>query len=353
MGPKALAGGAGKGYTESMKKTLYALLGLALLGPALRAAPYSHLEDLRPNGKRLFLVNRLLDSRTISYCVEMPEEETDFLDRTQARAMIEVALREWTHGIALRIAAAGRADEFKDILPVLDAPLRLVAQPQCNKAALPLWKDFYASAPSAPSVDLMFVFSTPYCSSTGAHATSYYAINGQEPFICSLRRYESPVRTPSEQDYFPPMAKVENQAELQRQGAALFAQAKAGKYDGALQKKVWAVNYIFSYDDATYFSIAVHEIGHAFGLADEYLEERAGEYKSLQPGEGIMRRAYQEIGCDEIDGMITLIDRARGTQRKFKSFCPNRGLICGGKEVPPPAAPLQNALQKELSHLIK
>ncbi len=353
MGPRALAVALGNGYTESMKKVLYALLSVALLGSAAAAAPYSHLEDLHPEGKSLYLVNRLLGSRTISYCVEMPEEETRFLDRAQARAMIEVALREWTHGIALRIAAAGRADEFKDILPVLDEPLRLVAQSQCNKAALPLWADFYVSAPSAPQVDLMFVFSTNYCGETNAHYTSYYAINGQEPFICSLRRYENPVRTPAEQDYFPPVGDIENQAELQRQGASVFAQAKAGKYDGALQKKLWTINYIFNYDDATYFSVLVHEIGHAFGLADEYLEKRVGEYKSRQPGEGIMRRIYQEIGCDEIDGMITLIDRARGTQRNFKSFCPERGLIADGKEVPFPVAPLQNALQKELAHLMK
>lgn len=336
-----------------MKKVIYALLSLVLLSPATAAAPYSHLEDLHPEGKGLYLVNRLLTSRAISYCIEMPEEENRFLDRTQARAMIEVAMREWTHGIALRMAAAGRAEEFKDLLPVLDEPLRLVFKPQCNKTALPFWTDLYASALPATQVDLMFVFSTKYCGGTSARYTSYYAVNGQEPFICSLRRYENPVRTPEESDYFPPMGNVENQAELQRQGASVFAQAKAGKYDGALQKKLWTVNYIFNYDDATYFSVLVHEIGHAFGLADEYLKERPGEYKSQQPGEDIMRRVYQEIGCDEIDGMITLIDRARGTQRCFQSFCPGRGLISGGKEIPSPVAPLQNALQKELAHLMK
>lgn len=78
----------------------------------------------------------------------------------------------------------------------------------------------------------------------------------------------------------------------------------------------------------------VHELGHAFGLGDEYLEDRPHNYASATPGQGIMSRIYSPISCDELDGMITLLDRFSGKQRSFASFCAPTVVLESGESVP-------------------
>lgn len=79
----------------------------------------------------------------------------------------------------------------------------------------------------------------------------------------------------------------------------------------------------------------MHELGHAFGLGDEYRPDtRPNEYSSQQAGQGIMQRLYNRISCDEINGMITLLDRLNQQERTFRSFCPNRSIIVNGTERP-------------------
>ena len=101
-----------------------------------------------------------------------------------------------------------------------------------------------------------------------------------------------------------------------------------------------------------FFAIIAHELGHAFGLGDEYLTDRPCTYASQTPGEGLMFNGYQPISCDEVDGMITLLDRFAGKKRTFASFCSGRGLIQNGQEVPP-AEPLSDRLAERLLPLIR
>ena len=69
-------------------------------------------------------------------------------------------------------------------------------------------------------------------------------------------------------------------------------------------------------------------------------------------GEGLMFNGYQPISCDEVDGMITLLDRFAGKKRTLASFCSGRGLIQNGQEVPP-AEPLSDRLAERLLPLIR
>ena len=113
-----------------------------------------------------------------------------------------------------------------------------------------------------------------------------------------------------------------------------FTQAAAGSYQQETQTKLWQLNRLYEYDTPTYFSIMVHELGHAFGLGDEYLEDRPHNYASATPGQGIMSRIYSPISCDELDGMITLLDRFSGKQRSFASFCAPTVVLESGESVP-------------------
>ncbi|MBR3603574.1 MAG: hypothetical protein IKL48_02650 [Elusimicrobiaceae bacterium] len=75
-------------------------------------------------------------------------------------------------------------------------------------------------------------------------------------------------------------------------------------------------------------TIALHEIGHSLGLSDQYdLGKDAtthSVYHSTSPRRSIMRQSTK-LTCDDADGIINLIDIARGTSRGgetgWRSLC--------------------------------
>ena len=79
-----------------------------------------------------------------------------------------------------------------------------------------------------------------------------------------------------------------------------------------------------------------HELGHAFGLADQYSGQRykgSFLYNSKVTRPSIMEHS-EEITCDDIDGFITSIDRFLGKNREeFESFCSDGIFIKDGKSV--------------------
>ena len=96
----------------------------------------------------------------------------------------------------------------------------------------------------------------------------------------------------------------------------------SGAYAEDDQRRLWILNRLYSYDGPTYLAAVTHEMGHAFGLADEYTGSGVDPlYKTATPVSGIMKRLYDPLGCSEVDGMITLLDRYTHTPRTFTSFC--------------------------------
>ena len=75
-------------------------------------------------------------------------------------------------------------------------------------------------------------------------------------------------------------------------------------------------------------AIAMHEVGHSLGLSDQY--KKAGEaqthdlYSSTKRGQGLMNS--KRFSCDEVDGIINLIDitrqvRSARNDKGWRSFC--------------------------------
>ena len=87
--------------------------------------------------------------------------------------------------------------------------------------------------------------------------------------------------------------------------------------------------------DKKYIQLMTHEMGHAFGLGDQY---SGSTYRSsfiysskvLRPA--IMGR-NKTITCDDIDGLITVIDRIKGIEREFHSLCKDGIFIKNGQGV--------------------
>ena len=296
----------------------------------LQAKPYGHMDEMATQ-PQTFLAYRLLADSSIRYCIAVPTEKTLQVAPQHANVLIQAALREWTHGIALQIRQAGRAEEFPDILAILEKPLTLSNVAGCESLTNPAHKWISSNNTKA---DIVFLVSTKQCERKFKETASFYspADRNRLPLIClQTQQSENPLREISSQEYVP-MADTKEGANILQQRFALFDTVAKGEYSTATQQKLWETNRFFSYDRPTLFATIAHELGHAFGLRDEYLDDRPEIYASKQPGNGIMKRLYDPMSCDEVDGMITLLDRLNNTSRTFHSFCPDRGSLENGTE---------------------
>ena len=84
-----------------------------------------------------------------------------------------------------------------------------------------------------------------------------------------------------------------------------------------------------------YVEILTHELGHAFGLADQYsgaIYRGSFIYNSKVLRPSIMNNS-KNVTCDDVDGFITSIDRLKGTSREFYSLCKDGLFIQNGQGV--------------------
>ena len=311
-----------------MRKILICLLWLTSLPGLIQAKPHSHLESVAEH-PQTFLAYRLQTADTLRYCVNLVPPKNPLVSAEQVDTLVRVALREWTYGIALRIRQSGREKEFKDIVELLEKPLAL--EPVTGCAGL-------ATNNSLPSndttADIVFLISDKRCQKLRGKATSFYAPAepGHVPFICVQDTTQAnPLRDIPAGEYIP-QANSESGRQLLQNRLQVFERIATADYSTEDQQTLWQTNRFFAYDGPTLFATFMHETGHAFGLGDEYLSERPDTYASRQPGEGIMHNLYNSVTCDEINGMITLLDRVAGRERTFQSFCKGRGLLVNGTE---------------------
>lgn len=330
-----------KGILKIMKRLFCILFSLCIYA-WLEAAPYSHMEEVASPAAARFLAQKIIKQGTLSYCISIPEEK----QKTAATAdelalMLQSALREWTHGIALRIRQAGREKEFQDIISILEKPLSLQRLSSCDLTQHPLLAKTYPGINTAgQKADITLIFAPEYCAAFSGNINSFFVLNYKNaaPFICLSGGYANSLRPPKKGEYFPSLAPAASDAgaqkdrELVYHSPRFFEQMATGHYSRQQQQDFWRLNRLFEYDGHTFFDILVHELGHAFGLADEYVADRPRQFASLQPGQGLMKDGYEPISCDEIDGMITLLDRLQNKQRSFASFCSGRHRIVNGTE---------------------
>lgn len=315
-----------------MKKLLGVFLLLLGTFGIIQADPYSHL-DVSDAPEQTWLAYRLLTADSIRYCAVVSPRAQSLVSEQEAEILLQAALREWTHGIALQIRQSGREKEFQDVLDILDKPFTLSHMPGCSSAL----RQQQRPGPQDTSADIAVLFSSQQCQKMFRKRTSFYLSGSPEhiPFICIQETQgENPLRPISDTEYIP-QANTPQGRQILHARQTLFTQIAQGDYAAKEQQALWDTDRFFSYDTPTLFATIVHELGHAFGLGDEYRPDtRPNEYSSQQAGQGIMQRLYNRISCDEIDGIITLLDRLNQQERTFRSFCPNRSIIVNGTERP-------------------
>lgn len=298
-------------------KFLFALPALFL--PVLAAAaPFGHLENVSTQ-PMVFLADKLVKKQPITYCLQKGDFETISAPLSDLTRQTQAALNEWTRGVALHIEAAGRRKEFADIIPLLKSAQ--FTEVPCDLSNHPAAGVFFLARKNAQEADITILVSNNYCEGHFHKTSSFYTeqMSPAKPFICLQTHYAS---IPNDNENLSQAGLSAEQKNILTDAPKILSRVASGAYAADDQRRLWILNRLYSYDGPTYLAAVTHEMGHAFGLADEYTGFGVDPlYKTATPVSGIMKRLYDPLGCSEVDGMITLLDRYTHTSRTFTSFC--------------------------------
>jgi len=102
------------------------------------------------------------------------------------------------------------------------------------------------------------------------------------------------------------------------------------------RKAAWAYLSKSGIQQKSSASTLLHEMGHAFGLGDQYdagLWNNDVLYSTIKPRKSVMRCDSSVFTCDDIDGMVSLFYRVKKQSITFKSFCKDGLIIKDGMPV--------------------
>ncbi len=250
-----------------MRKLL--LLSVYVLAATLcGAVPFSIDREIET--KRYSMWDSILSEHTLLVSLELlgnlPRE-----DEAEYRSLIRSGINSWFTDAARFIKEAKREEEFADILPVLEQQIRV----EFRKTGEEFWNF------------LVFVFDD----------MQRLRKSCRSEHVLACAKDASSVAFPSIHIFSLELAAEE---ELNWEG------------------------------------VFVHEFGHLLGLNDQYplgvqtqRDRHASGMKSstIYPEDTVMYDSMNEIGCDDVDGLINIIDLRRGGaqgKRKdtaWKSFC--------------------------------
>lgn len=330
-------------YTKNMKPFIFAAVCSGLCACAF-AAPSSQLEGVSASPAR-FLMSRVAAGKPITFCVHIPEQEWPSVPREDFELQTGAALYEWTQGTAQQIRQSGRAGEFSDILPLLDKA-RFERLPGCNLTEHPEAARFFPANSSVPAADISIIASPDYCGEISHRLNAFFVdeFYHASPFICFGARYSS-LLEPVDYSVKSICREPADQAILSNAKTILQTAAK-GNASAKTRRDLWRLNRCYSYEKGALFGILVHELGHAFGAADEYTAENNDPlYSSAEPQDGIMRGEYDKFGCSETDTAVLLLDRFLHRKRTFASFCQNGITFKNGVQTVLHTTPVKAVLQ--------
>ncbi|MDR0646066.1 MAG: hypothetical protein LBG46_03630 [Elusimicrobiota bacterium] len=265
------------------------------------SVPYGHLKDFEED-RHLHLIDKIVNNQEITYCSYLSYDTLENISEEQTDEQINLAFKMWTQDIAEFIRQSGREKEFGDIVSILEKKPKLRKLKGCNFSAFDKKRVASLSGPAVENntaVDISFIYDSNFAKNKyggdRARTTSYFSVN---PIVHIVIDEERDI------DF------------LDIFNIGVLDDEKKDCFSGIL-------------------STVEHELGHAIGLADQY-DDALGNvdisYSTVSPRKGIMN-AEDNFTCDDVDGIITLVDRALGNKtRKFPSFCNDGISFVGSKE---------------------
>ncbi|MDR1684538.1 MAG: hypothetical protein LBR90_03655 [Elusimicrobiota bacterium] len=262
-----------------------------------------------------YLIHNMAAGKTPRVCYHLTRglglSEEDFISQ------IGYAFREWTLNLGDAIHKAGRAEEFKDfisasrIYPIIARADWEFIETQQEEYAR---KQIHSRDTRGSYCDLVLIYDPLYCGNL--NLGSYY-VETPAPTIC-----------------LNVLGKENFSDDYKTSDDLLF---KRDAINHSLQKKEYFESSIGSF---------MHEMGHAFGLGDQYKEglwSADKAYSTKMPRPGIMACDSLTITCDDMDGAVSLFYRAKKRDKTFKSFCNDGLIIKNGKPLEE-----ENAKAKEI-----
>ncbi len=240
-----------------------------------------YTDDLTKYETQKFLLGKIIRGETINYCIDgnITAYGFDNLNNFVANFQNKGSVFDyWFLYTWQQVQKAGREKEFADLKSLLTTPVKIQLQPCAASSAVT--KEFgglldsgsgregYTYAENTENIRFLF--------SDGSE-------NYQKPEGCqeayAVFRHSTSQIPPSVITFMP-------------------------------KDKFYAL----------YHKMILHEIGHSFGLEDQYnkLENASKIYRTKPYSPSIMRSILGSFSCDDADGLINLIDRLNGYKRGGK-----------------------------------
>lgn len=338
-----------------MKKIIITLL---LVLCSAEGFCYGHLRDLfvkNSSGQDVpsnhYLVHKFLTRDALSYCTYPSPNDWEYpLSDEMLSVYFEAAFREWTHGTADYLEKSGRAEEFKDIILLLNKPFQLINKGQCRRE----WTE-------KADIEIVADVQRKDLKDIGA----FYERRGQfggDSMIgivyTDYKTYHSlrEKKKAKVQDYFE-----QTLADTDHDKLSLEKVIRNNYFSFSIRDWKIIDKERYGYSDYVY-GVMLHEVGHGFGLADECFDEHqrfeqrnplGGKmlwvghnfdepYSTPYVGNGIMSYSMnKKRTADDVMGLITILDRLTQTKRIIypllsDSRVPEVGAIVNGVYKYPP-----------------
>jgi hypothetical protein len=338
-----------------MKRLIFITFTLLLLALHIHAAaPMAHLVDAEAAPIKN-ITEKIAFNKPITYCIyaadNSPENISAYI------RYIKLAFAAWTESIAYEIKAHNREKGFKDVYNILSQRVELNKLDNCNMLA---FKDLdegklleYLEGPepvSFETADISFIIDEKFLTEFSKFKareknTVFHGVDEDE--IEEWHRISFYIRSPIPFIAINPGNAKIDPAKFETFERLVDIITKPEGEKSEIEKdnesyRWWEVYDILApIDYHTIPTTIMHELGHAFGLADQYesgLDNADVFYATVEPRNGIMG-SLNYLSCDDIDGMITRVDRVRGTKRRFNSFCGDNIKFVNGRESLRPSTP--------------
>lgn len=259
-------------------KKLFILISFLIIPLPAFCVTWGLLSEVEANPNSFYLIEKYSKGQEITYCLDEYFSDSPL----DGKNLVEDSFNSWSSVTEKFIKESGREEEFKDILPILSRNVKLKQIP-CGKV------------PQSVAEDKGGIFKKDNRKETSKEDIRFIIVpEGKTSTICS-------------------------------------SGGSYGCYNSGIkdeQGNVVSPAVIFLRNKPSIVEVTTHEIGHAFGLSDQYLSARANsnpKYGTTKIYPSIMDSA-SAITCDDAEGFINALDclalgNKRGGKEGWKSIC--------------------------------
>ncbi len=359
-------------FAKNMLKKWLCLFYLVLV--ALPAAfSYGHSgglflwEDNQNKPNKNYLSYKFIHQKEISFCTKGSAEDWERpISAEILSRYFQAAFWEWTRGTAQYLRQSGRAEEFADIIALLEKPFKLVDLGVCQKN-MAVKPDIEISAYPPFQSNKAWAYYAQYGMRFGADSQIHFVYQSFKTTDDLLPQKKDVVET-----------YIQNAANGAPTSAEITLDDITQDQSEFVMLGKWKIkdNYRRKYHDQL-FTAMLHEVGHAFGLGDEDKKLRVGQsspgpisqYGADADQRQVFRTPYFSSGlmsynvyyarrtADDVMGLITIFDRFTGTKRIIYPLLsdekePEVGAIVFGQYKYPPVKKGKNALRNLKKYFI-